>query len=425
MTESSESICFVIERVIGRSGGAERIMIELANWLATQGFPVRIVSYESKDGQPFYPLSFGVIHSNIRPPDKIRHWCRCWIDRLRLKVHGGKLFIFPFNRLSWWSKHGGFERALERDLALHRPSVAVAFLPPAIVALGRVRTPYGLRRIASVHNVPQLDLASPTRWDPNPLDVRRRIDALESHDVITVLLDEFKDWFPTVLQKKVKVIPNPVPKAAAGREQREKLVIAVGRLAEVKRHKDLIGAWANLIDDYPDWRLEIYGTGPLRNALHQQIAFRGLQASVNLMGHVTTIEMAYQRAAILAHPAAYEGWGLAVTEALSHGVPAIGFEDCPGVNKLILHDENGLLASSKGSRSDNLQSALRDLMSDDIRRHQLGAKGPASMDYFEPERVRFLWLEALFPEITTISALNQPSGLESKNSILKTEDLNC
>lgn len=395
---SRASVCLIIERIAGRSGGAERIMIELANWLAARGHPVRIVSYERRRGDPFYPLAFGVSHSNLRRPDGVRGRARVQLDELREQAHGLRRLPSPLRRLQWLSKHGGFERALARDLALHRPDVAVAFLTPAIVALGRIEVPPGVRRVASVHNVPRLDLASPERWDPSPLDVARRMPAAAAHDAITVLLDEFRDWFPPDLRERVVVMPNPVPPAAPAEGRREKLVASVGRLADVKRHDLLVRAWARLAADFPDWRLEIYGVGPDRATLEREIARSGAQQSIALKGHVKDIESVYRRASILAHPAAYEGWGLAVTEALAHGLPAIGFRDCPGVNRLIDHEATGLLVPAETDPEGGFERALRRLMEDEALRARLGAAGPASMARFAPEKVRAIWARTLFPD---------------------------
>ena len=76
-------ICFVIDRLAGRSGGAERILIETANALAARGHEVQIVSHETREGAPFYPLAFGVIHTNLRRPKAVRSRLRRRIDQLR------------------------------------------------------------------------------------------------------------------------------------------------------------------------------------------------------------------------------------------------------------------------------------------------------------------------------------------------------
>ena len=147
--------------------------------------------------------------------------------------------------------------------------MAIAFLPPAITALGMARPGHPLRRVASLHNVPEQDLTNPARWDPNPLDRRRRMAALQRMDAITVLLPEFRDWFPEPLRGRVAVMPNavrPMPTARI-RRPRQNIVLSVGRLAPVKRHGLLIEAWARLAGEFPDWQLRIFGIGPLEAAL--------------------------------------------------------------------------------------------------------------------------------------------------------------
>ena len=73
------------------------------------------------------------------------------------------------------------------------------------------------------------------------------------------------------------------------------------------------------------------------------------------MGHTNAITRAYLAASLLCHPAEHEGWGLAVTEAIAAGVPAVGFADCPGVNQLIRDGENGVLVPGDGDRAEDLR----------------------------------------------------------------------
>jgi glycosyltransferase involved in cell wall biosynthesis len=399
-------ICFVIDRLAGRSGGAERILIGTANALSARGHEVQILTHEPRGDAPFYPLAPGVIHTNLRRPKAVRNRLRRRLDAARDALHARcKSLPFPFDHLLWASKYGGFRRRLEAHLAAHQPDVAIAFLPPAITALGLARPLPGLRRVASLHNVPEQDLRNPARWDPSPLDRKRRMAALEACEAITVLLPEFRDWFPEALRPRISVMPNPVPQmssARANRAKRHQTVLSVGRLAPVKRHDVLIDAWARLAGDFPDWTLKIFGIGPDQGALEARIGNLGLGDKVLLMGHTDAIQAEYLSASILCHPAAYEGWGLAVTEALAAGLVPVGFADCPGVNQLIRDGETGLLvAPGSGDREERVRAlagALVGLMADPERRAALGAAGPASMRTFAPERVIDLWEDILHAE---------------------------
>lgn len=397
-------VCFVIDKLAGRSGGAERILIETAGALAGRGHEVQIVTHEPNEARPFYPPAFGVMLSNLRRPRAMRSRLRRGLDAVRERLHGrlGTLPV-PLDRLLWLSRHGAFRRRLEAHLHIHRPDVAIAFLPPAITALGHVAPFPGLRRIASLHNVPAEDLTNPERWDPSPLDRARRMEALAQCDAVTVLLPEFRDWFPEPMRRKIAVMPNPVPPISTrrrARAERGKRVLSVGRLAAVKRHDLLIEAWARLAADFPDWQLQIFGVGPDRVKLEALIATLGLEDKVDLMGHTDVIAQHYLSAAILCHPAKHEGWGLAVTEAMAAGLVPVGFADCPGVNQLIAHETNGLLVEpgpDRASRTAALAEALAGLMRDPERRAALGQAGPESMRAYAPDAVIDRW-EALLHE---------------------------
>ena len=393
-------VCFILERLAGRSGGAERVLIETANAMAARGHRVEILSHEKRGRPPFYPLRFGIIHTNLRRPDAVRGKLRLRLDDWREEKHRKiRSYRFPVNRLVWLSQHGAFWRRLERYLNCHRPDVAIAFLPSSIVALGLVRPEYPLRRIASLHNVPERDLCDPARWDPNPLDRKRRMSSLRQHDAITVLQSEFRDWFPSDLRGKVSIIPNAVKPVSASRiafHAREKTVLSVGRLAFVKRYDLLIEAWANLADEFPDWTLKIFGKGPLEVELREQIAKLRLSGKIRLMGHTPNIESEYLTSSILAHPAEHEGWGLAASEALAAGVPVVGFADCPGVNRLVRHGTNGLLISREENEARSLSEALAALMRNEARRLEFAHAAPGTVKDYEPQKIFDLWEDLLY-----------------------------
>jgi len=396
MTVRRPFVCFVIERLADRSGGAERIVIELANRLAASGRRVHLITYERGTDEPFYALARGVTHMNLKVPAPQRPHVRRVLDRLRDGLHARGPHPKVLQKLLWRSKRGGFVQALERYLSLHRPDVVVAVAPPTMVTLAQVRYDHAMRRVASLHNVPALDLESLARWDRNPLDIEQRWQSLQSFDAITVLQREFRAWFDEPLRNKVHVIPNPVFDApSTPREARERVVLYVGRLATPKRLDILIEAWAKLKDRFFDWRVEVFGTGILEPALQRKIRALGLEQVVLLQGHTRDIQAEYARAAILAHPAEYEGWGLSVSEALARGIPCVGFADCPGINSLIVHEHNGLLAGSTGNRVDNFADALGRLMADDELRAQMGAAGPGSVAQFAPDAVQAMWERVL------------------------------
>lgn len=396
-------VCFLIERIAQRSGGAERVLADIASGLVERGIDVEIVSHERRVGRPFYALPQAVRVRNIRyatgTPGPGALLAVRLFDGLRISLLKVLPRFFPFDRITHWLRSGGFCTRLERHLEQERPDAAVGFMPPAFVPLALASTTYPLRKLASLHNAPFHDFEDPGRWDPTAFGRRLRLTLLERMDAIGVLLDEHRPYFPPPLQEKICVLPNmvrPVEPEILRGAQRENIVLSVGRLATVKRLDLLLAAWALVRPDFPAWRLHICGTGPLQRSLTRQALHLGLGDSVTFLGHVVDVGARYLTAGVLAHPAAFEGFPMAVSEALAHGVPVVGFSDCPGLNHLVQSGENGVLVSGgEADRVVNFADALRRLLSDAVLRQKLSAAAPASVAQYHPDRIVDAWLEAL------------------------------
>lgn len=392
---TGQRVCFVIEKLARRSGGAERVLIETANALAERGHQVEIITHEHRNAPPFYPLAPGVILSPLR--DHRRPRWRMLVDRARRSFERSPE-IEGLNHLVWLSRNGGFWRRLGLHLRAIRPAVAVAFMPPAVTALALARTDHPIRRVASMHNAPEQDFLNPERWDPSKLDRRRRLALMSRMDRIAVLLPEHRDWYPLALQPAISILPNAVLPVAPERlasAERHQVVMSVGRLASVKRHELLIDAWSRITHLFPAWTLRIFGEGPLRETLQARVDALNLR-SVLLMGHTKDIADQYLASSILAHPAEFEGFPLAVTEALASGLPVVGFADCSGLNRLVENEVNGVLVPASGDRTERFAAALASLMSDGIRRRTMGLAGPGSVATYHPAIVIKMWEEMLF-----------------------------
>lgn len=403
---SPRKILFVIEKLADRSGGAERVLIETANALAKRGHMVEIVSHEYATARPFYDLAPGVMHTNLRPP---RRGIFRYLRRLRDAWERYAPDWPLIDRLTWLSRNGGFWRRLQNYIEVARPDVAVAFMPPAMTALGMTTQRYELRRVASTHNVPEQDFLNPERWDPSRLDRRRRMAAMGKIDRIGVLLPEYKNFYTGDLLDRVLILPNaitPVDGMPSPMSQRLPVVMSVGRLASVKRHELLIEAWSQIAADFPEWEVQIYGKGPLERALASRIDALGLK-TVKLMGHHKDIADRYSKASILAHPAEFEGFPLAPAEALAASLPVVAFEDCSGANTLVQNGINGVLVGAEGDRVQNFAASLRLLMQDVTLRQKLADAGPPSMAPYSPELVLNTWEHMMFssevPQDATLS----------------------
>lgn len=394
-------VLFVIQKLAGLRGGAERVTIETARGLAARGHDVTIACFEPGRGAPAYdtgpvrivnlfpgggrPVAAAAPGTALPRRRRLEHLIKALPNGLGL------------GHLKWALTHGFFARRLSAAIRNEPPDVVVAAMRPAITAAAFAAQASGVPVIAVLHNVPAADYDDRTRWDQNPVYRRRSLAALGLCDSILVLLEEFRDWFPPDIRDRVEVMPNPVARLSPpyADRQRKPLVLAVGRLTTVKRLDLLVAAWGRIGGRHPGWRVEICGTGPEEPALRAAIAALDPGSHITLLGDCPDMGQIYDRAAILCHPAAHEGFGLAVAEALAHGVPAIGFADCPGVNSLIRDGENGLLVPPSDDRAGALAAALGTLVADDSARTRLAAAAPASIGAYAPDRISARWDELL------------------------------
>ncbi len=393
-------VTFVCESLVTSTGGAERVLCDLANHLAEAGFDVDVVTHEKASGRPFYPLSDKVRYLPLRPlPASYGPVRRGLVeplrDGLRDLYHALRLNRVPgIARLGWIDRQGMFWRRLGRYLEQNPRDVAIAFMPRAMVALSLAQTDRPLARIASTHTTPERDFGPASDDAANVYMAEITRLSLHAFHRITVLQSEFRDWYPPDLRTRTTVVTNSIAPVTPSRSASENLILAVGRLVPVKGHEILIDAFARIAGDFPDWSLEIYGQGPDRAALQSRIETAGLSRRVRLMGTTRDIQKHYARAALLAHPSWIEGFSLVAGEALAAGLPVIGFADCPGVNDLVRDGENGVLVPGSGSHSGRVHGlavALSSLMSAPDRRAALGQAAPASVTRFAAPAIMAQW----------------------------------
>lgn len=87
-----------------------------------------------------------------------------------------------------------------------------------------------------------------------------------------------------------------------------KTIIAVGRLHPQKGFDILISAAKDVFDKYPDWHLNIFGEGELKDALQSQIQTLGLQRNIFLKGYTDNINGEFAKSAFFVLSSRYEGF---------------------------------------------------------------------------------------------------------------------
>ena len=119
---------------------------------------------------------------------------------------------------------------------------------------------------------------------------------------------------------------------------REKKIVTVGRLHPQKNQKLLIDAFARIADDFPEYRLDIYGDGELEERLKEQIKRLGLENRVFLRGTKKNVLDYVYTASTFVLSSNYEGLPNALMEAIAIGVPCISTDCKPGGARTLIQD---------------------------------------------------------------------------------------
>ena len=146
------------------------------------------------------------------------------------------------------------------------------------------------------------------------------------------------------------------------------LVVAVGRLVQVKRFDMMVEGLVALKRRQPELQAVIAGEGYERSALDEQIRSHNAESWLSLPGHVTDDELIdlYRRAWVLGSTSLREGWGMTVTEAAACGTPAV-VSRISGHLDAVVDGRTGLFFDDTAGMVDALDSVI----GDEVLRKQL------------------------------------------------------
>lgn len=357
-------ILFIIKSLALAGGGAERVLARIGTELAKRGHEITILSFDSADAADFYCLGSSV-------------------SRERLAV--GPITA-PSGLLASLRRLGRIRLAALRL----KPDVTVGFMHSAFILARLALAGTGIPVIGSER----------TAYDHyrslhlQRLLLRLSVPLLKG---LTVNGETIRNAFPTSIASRMTVIPNPVI-AAQGRADpaggKLKTLLSVGGLRPEKGHGVLLSSFARIAEHFPDWKLRIVGDGPLLESLAAEGAALHLAGRVEFAGAVKEVEDEYLASQLFVLPSSYEAFPNCLAEALAHGLPAIGFADCPGTNVLIRPGINGELAGG-ADRVESLGRALAKLMASPALRRSLGQAAPGTIERYSLNGIGDQWEQLL------------------------------
>ena len=370
-------LLFYTYRVIGSKGGMEKVFCDFANAMAERGHKVVALGFDDKEGEPFFLIRENVkfINAGVGFVENklVRHIKSCWFlsRHKRIKVRKRYRFSEMGKRILPYVKE---------------------FVPDVVISFNREAT-YILKQC--------LDIKAPvvTMYHFNAekiLDDEFYFSALENSECLQTLLHRDVDVTNKIIStKNIVTIPNAVPQFNVSSSCCTKTIISVGRIDRVqKRQKYICEAMLLLNGRFSDWKVELWGEKydeKYFEELEEFVKKENLN-NIQFCGTSNNIIEKLRESSIFAFPSAYEGFPLALTEAMSAGLPAVGFKNCPAVNELIKDGSNGILCEET---VEDFARGLAELMDDADKRSRYGLQAKEDMKQYAPEKIWDQWEELI------------------------------
>jgi GalNAc-alpha-(1->4)-GalNAc-alpha-(1->3)-diNAcBac-PP-undecaprenol alpha-1,4-N-acetyl-D-galactosaminyltransferase len=353
---------------VSEAGGAQRVLAATSNYWAQEGWQVTVLTYDDGSKPPFFE-----IHPDVR--------------------------IVPMNTgRPYAGIIKAFFRNIGRIFALRKEIIKSS--PFCVIAMGDID---GIRSILAVSGlkipVVVLEQVEPAQlglikngWIWNAL--RRLVYPFAAS--IVVLTEAGKNHFGRRLRDKIAIIPNPVPDLSFTPHKDDRLpdisasncLVTAGRLVRQKRIDLLLEAYSQIVERV-DADLFIAGDGPLRGELEKLRDDLGLSERVRFIGSLKNPWATLNYGKIFVMSSEFEGFPLALLEAMACGLPVVSF-DCPtGPGEIIRHGIDGLLIPPLEVSA--LAKEIELLLNDEPRRKLMAERALEVKERFGLDAVMGLW----------------------------------
>lgn len=315
-------------------GGAERVMLNLANYMAEQGHSI-IVFCTAPRIKNEYPLNAAV-------------------DVIFLETDKKNKLLKIADKL----------KKIRNVFKKYKDYTLVSFFPQE-----------NMYTVIGAMGLPNKVVLS-ERNDPSRIPEKKILRIIrniiyEFCDEIVFQTKDAAKYFSKRIQKKSCVIYNPVndgmPDPYLGKK--EKVVIAVGRMSPQKNYPLLLDAFAQFHQMHPEYKLEVYGRGKRQHLLNQ-IERLKIADSATLYEHSNNIYDRVRKCEIYVSSSDYEGMSNTMLEAMALGTASV-VTDCPvgGARAVIEDHQTGILVPVDDAKK--LAEGMRELAENEQLRKKI------------------------------------------------------
>ncbi len=372
--------------LIGTHGGIEKVISAFANAFTARGHEVVIITRDKRKGGLFFPVNPKVRLINLH--DAIaKKWnlFRQGIYEICRRRKHGTAFL---------QKHPFFDReknvsdVISAEIKKINPDIILSsgIVDSIDIVHGQSVNP---PIIQMLHCLPSFYLRA-----KNELTRQNFSEVFDKINQAQVLLPSYIENFRLYYNGPITAIGNSVEQTeqnvSYGNDKQKYSIIYMARLDKSKQQDLLIKAFALLAKRFPDWEVNLWGNSEKskKQELQHLISKLKLENQVFLRGITKEAQKELLKSDICAFPSAFEGFSLALTEAMAVGLPCIGLKTASCVNELIEDGINGYLADNT---PEDFADKLEKLMTSAETRRRFGLAGKEKIKQYAPENIWKQW----------------------------------
>ncbi len=383
-----------------RKGGAERVMVNLADYFFEQGYKVTLVTTYLADEE--YEVKHAAWKAVPAGADRAELVAdteenSAWVDPEGGERNGIKRV---FSALLKSEQKGRAYNLRMRTKKLNdiwkelKPDMVLSFIGKNNIMALSTAAREGIPVVVSVRADPRMEYDS--------LGLKASMLATFGRAAgIIVQSEGAKSYFPEFIRKKCVILPNSIDTSFIRKRyvgDREKSVVMVGRLDENKNQSMVMSAFAKATaHNFKEYKLKIYGDGPDRIKLQHLAVRLGIVDRVEFRGIVRHVAEHIEKASVYVLASNQEGMPNSLIEAMALGLACIS-TDCPcgGPADLIQNGVNGILTPVGDEKA--MEEALKKVLSDAEFADRLGAEAAKLQEKYTPQVTNKKW-QQYFDEI--------------------------
>ncbi|AQX83631.1 glycosyltransferase family 4 protein [Elizabethkingia bruuniana] len=372
----------VVYNILGtfNSGGMERVLANKANYLVNSGYDITIITTDQKGRSAYFEMNPKIKYIDL----DINY--RDDIDKGVYK-----------KSLSYLLKQKKHKQRLEGILYDLKADVVISMFDHDVSFVHDIKD--GSKKIVEIHfsRFKRLQYGRKGIWKIiDKIRSNNDYKLVQKYDRFVVLTNEDKGYWGNM--PNIEVIPNANSFTSSEQSSLSyKRVIAVGRYDYQKGFDELIKMWERIHVKNPEWRLDIFGDGPLKEELQCLIKKMNLSETINLYPSTKKIKEEYLKSSIMVLTSRYEGLGMVLLEAQTCGLPLVAYACKCGPKDIIQDGINGYLVPERDSQM--MVEKILNLIGNYELRKEMGHMGKKFSENFSENRIMKKWVN-LFNEVT-------------------------